>query len=214
MNDQHVPAAEPLQHAHLDAHQVGVEHAHHLVLRAGRIGERAENVEYRAHPELPAHRRGVLHRAVVVGREHETDAHLVDAARHLLGREIDVDAERFQHVGAAGLARHGAAAVLRDLRARRGGDERRRSGDVEGVRRVAAGAAGVDEVRRRPAPYLGRELAHHLRRGGDLADGLLLHAQADDDAGDLRGRHLAAHDLAHDREHLVVEDLAVLDQRG
>jgi hypothetical protein len=56
-----------------------------------------------------------------------------------------------------------------------------------------------------------RELAHHLRRGGDLADRLLLHAQAHDEAGDLRLRELAAHDLAHDVQHLVVEHLAVLD---
>src|SRR5262249_2296102 len=32
-----------------------------------------------------------------------------------------------------------------------------------------------------------------------------------DEAGDLRRRELAAHDLAHDVQHLVVEHLAVLD---
>ncbi len=60
--------------------------------------------------------------------------------------------------------------------------------------------------------HLGGELAHHVGGGGDLADGLLLHPQADENAGDLRGRHLAAHDLAHQREHLVVEDLAAVDE--
>jgi ribosomal protein S27AE len=55
------------------------------------------------------------------------------------------------------------------------------------------------------------ELAHHLRGGGDLADGFLLHAQAGDDGGHHHGRHLAAHDHAHQVQHLVVEDLAVLD---
>ena len=83
--------------------------------------------------------------------------------------------------------------------------------DTLNVRGVAAGAAGVDEV-----PLVGdldrrRELAHHLRGRGDLADGLLLHAQPDDEAGDLRRAELAAHDLAHDVQHLVVEHLAVLD---
>src|SRR5262249_59145771 len=56
------------------------------------------------------------------------------------------------------------------------------------------------------------ELAHDLRGGGDVADGLLLDPQADDEAGDLRRRELAAHDLAHDMQHLVVEHLAVLDR--
>src|SRR5262245_48395947 len=79
------------------------------------------------------------------------------------------------------------------------------------MRGVAAGAAGVDEVLVVLHLDVRRQLAHHLRRGGDLADGLLLHAQADDEAGDLRRRQLAAHDLAHDVQHLVVEHLAVLD---
>jgi hypothetical protein len=45
----------------------------------------------------------------------------------------------------------------------------------------------------------------------DLADGLLLHAQAGEDGGDHQRRNLAAHDLPHQVQHLVVEDLAVLD---
>ena len=57
-----------------------------------------------------------------------------------------------------------------------------------------------------------RELAHHLRGGGDLADRFLLDAQADRDRGDHHRRHLPAHDLPHEVEHLVVEDLAVLDR--
>jgi hypothetical protein len=42
---------------------------------------------------------------------------------------------------------------------------------------------------------LGRQLAHDLRGGGDLADGLLLDAQAGEDGGGHHRRHLAAHDL-------------------
>ena len=59
--------------------------------------------------------------------------------------------------------------------------------------------------------HLGRDLAHHLRGGGDLADGFLLDAQAGDQRRHHHRRHLAAHDQAHDVQHLVVEDLAVLD---
>ena len=130
-------------------------------------------------PSSLAHRRRVLHRAVVVGREHEADAGLGDAtAPPACGRQHDVGAERFEHVGAAGLRRHRAAAVLGDARAGRGGDEHRRRRDVERVRRVAAGADDVDQVLAVGHVDLGGELAHHLRRRGDLADRLLLDAQA------------------------------------
>ena len=212
VDDEHVPAAEALQHAHLDADEVGMEHAEQLVRRAGRIGERAQDVEDRPHAELLAHRRRVLHRAVVRRREHEADAGLRDRLRDLLGLQHDVGAERLQHVGAARLRRHRAAAVLGDARAGRGGDEHRRGRDVERVRRVAAGADDVDQVLAVGHVDLGRELAHHLRRGGDLADGFLLDAQADGERRDHHRRHFAAHDPAHDRQHLVGKDLAVLDR--
>ena len=49
--------------------------------RAGRVGQRAEEVEDRAHGELLAHRHDEARRLVVRGREHEAEAGLVDAAR-------------------------------------------------------------------------------------------------------------------------------------
>ena len=72
------------------------------------------------------------------------------------------------------------------------------------MRRIAARAAGVDEVGVVLHLDVRGELAHHLRGGGDLADGFLFHAQAHDEAGDLCRRELTAH-------HLVVKHLAVLD---
>jgi hypothetical protein len=125
--------------------------------------------------------------------------------------EVDVDAQRLQHVGAAALAGHAAPAVLADLGARSRRHEHRAGGDVERVRAVAAGAHDVHQVRAVGHVDLGGELAHHLRRGGDLANGFLLDAQAGDERGHHHRRQLAAHDHAHDLEHLVVEDLAVLD---
>src|SRR5581483_12164825 len=93
-----------------------------------------------------------------------------------------------------------------------GRDEHRRGRDVERVRSVAAGADDVEQARRVGNVDLRRELAHHLRGRGDLADRLLLHAQADGQGGDHDRRNLAAHDSPHERQHLVVEDLAVLDR--
>ena len=110
-----------------------------------------------------------------------------------------------------GLAADAAVAVLADAGAAGGGDEHAAGRDVEGVRAVAAGADDVDQVRPVLHLDLRRELAHHLGRGGDLADRLLLDAQADQHRGHHHRRHLAAHDAPHQRQHLVVEDLAVVD---
>ena len=147
----------------------------------------------------------------MVGREHEADADLVDALRHLRRAEVDVDPERLERVGAARLRGHGAPAVLGHPRASGGSDEYGRGRDVERARAVAAGADHVDQIVRVLDLDPGRELAHHLGGGGDLAYGFLLHPQRDGDRRDHHRRHLPAHDLAHQIEHLVVENLAMLD---
>ena len=146
VHHQHMAAAEPLQHARLDADQVRMEHAQHLVFRAGGIGQRPQHVEHRAHAEFAAHRRGVFHRAVEIGREHEADADLVYALADLFRGQVEVDAERFQHIRRAAGRRHRAPAVLGDPRTRRGGDQRAGGGDIEGVRGIAAGAAGIHQM--------------------------------------------------------------------
>ena len=125
---------------------------------------------------------------------------------------MEIDAERFQHVRRAAGRRYRAPAVLGDCAPGSRRNQRAGGGDVEGVRGIAPGAAGIDQMGAVGDRHLGGEFAHHLGRGGDLAHGLLLHAQADQDAGDLRLRDLAAHDLAHQRQHLVVKDFALLDQ--
>ena len=56
------------------------EHADHLPLDAGRVGERPEQIEDRARAELDARRADMLHRRMMRGREHEADAGLRDAA--------------------------------------------------------------------------------------------------------------------------------------
>ena len=211
IDHQGVVGAEALQHAHLDADQVGMEHAHQLVRRAGRIGQRTEDVEDGAHAQFLADRSDVLHRAVMTGREHEADAHFLDACGDPFGRKHHVRTERFEHVGAAGPRRHAAVAVLGDARARGCRDEHRGGRDVERVRRIAPRAAQVDQMRLVGNEHRRRELTHHLRRGGDLAHRFLLDAQAGQNRGRHHRRHLATHDEPHDLEHLVVKDLAMLD---
>ena len=188
-----------------------MEDAEQDVGRTGRIGQRPQDVEEGAHAELPAHRRDVLHRGVVIRCEHEADAGPGDAVGDLSGIERQADAERLDHVGAARLAADAAPAMLADPGAGGGDHEHRAGRDVEGVGAVAAGADDVDQMRLVGDLDLDRELAHDLGRGGDLAYGLLLGTQAGDQRGGHDGRELAGHDQAHEVQHLVVEDLAVLD---
>jgi hypothetical protein len=150
----------------------------------------------------------------IVGGEHEAQAHVLDAAGHLLGGQVDVHAQGLQHVGAAGFRRHRAAAVLGHPGAGGGGHEGGGGGDVEGVGGVAAGAAGIHQAEGFRHRHLGGEFPHHHGGGGDLADGLLLDSQSGDEGGDHHRAHFAGHDLAHEAEHLVVEDLAMLDDAG
>ncbi len=199
MHHQHVAAAQAAQHVGHQRHQLRGIDAEHLVGGAGGVGQRAEDVEQGAHAHLAARRHGVAHRRVVVGGEHEAHAHLLDAARHLLGIQVEVDAGHREEVGAARRRRHPAVAVLGDVAAGGGHHEARGGGDVEQVGAVAAGADDVDHVVGAEVDRL-HQLAHHLGGGADLLGGLALHRHAHQEGGDLRVAGLAGHDLAH---HLV-----------
>ena len=55
--------------------------------------------------------------------------------------------------------------------------------------------------------------AHRLGAPGDLVGRLALRPQRDEKAADLRGRRLAAHDLAHDLARLVPREVVPVEQR-
>ena len=159
-----------------------------LAVDAGRVGERAEEVERGGRAELAAHRRGEAHRRVEARREAEPDARPRGcSARHAFGTEVDHHTERLEHVGRTALRRRGASAVLRDLRTRGRGDERGHRRHVDRAGAVAAGAAGVDErsVDVAEVDAVG-ELEHRAHERGELAGGLALRAQRDREPGDLR----------------------------
>ena len=187
-----------------------MEHAHQDVWRAGGVGQGAEDVENRLHAQLFADGGDVFHGGVVIRREHETEADVGDALGNRGGRQVDVDAQGLQHVGTAGLAADAATAVLADFGT---GCRRYKHGtsrNVESVRAVATGADDVDQVGFVRHLDLGGELAHDLRGGGDFTNRLFFDTQAGDERGHHDGRHLAAHDEAHQVQHFVVEDFAVL----
>src|SRR3954452_9327031 len=100
-----------------------MENAQYLVLRAGWVREWPEDIEDRAHAEVLAHRRRVLHRRVVCGREHEADADLVKRLPRFPGREGDLRAKRLEPFGTARRGCHRAPHMLRYLGAGRRGDE-------------------------------------------------------------------------------------------
>ena len=149
---------------------------------------------------------------VVVLREHEADAGLLYALRDLFGRQAEVGAHTLEHVGRAAGRRNGAASVFGYFRARRCGDKHGGGGDIEGFRAVAARADHVDQVFRIRYGHFGGKLAHHGSGGGDFRHGFHFDAQAGHDGGNLLGRDLPAHDLAHQVGHFVVEKLVVADQ--
>src|SRR5690242_6628011 len=82
---------------------------------------------------------------MVAAGEEEPDARLIDAAADGLRRQVEADAERFEHVRRAALARDRPVSVLGYSDARRGDDERDRCRDVERLENVAARPAGVHE---------------------------------------------------------------------
>ena len=101
VDDERVRRAERGEHAADDRHPARLVDAQHLVPRAGRVRERPEQVEDRAHAELAADARDRLERRVEPRREQEADADLLDAALDHVLRRVHVDAERREHVRAS-----------------------------------------------------------------------------------------------------------------
>ena len=70
---------------------------------------------------------------------------------HLLGLELDLNAQRGEHVGAAAARSERAVPVFGDACASSGGEECGGRGDIEGHECAAARSAGIDH-----GPALGR----------------------------------------------------------
>ena len=152
----HLPAhhhptshAERLQHARHRLAQLRARDADELRARTSGIEERAEEVE---NCPLPAFRTELARRADVLEgwmiclREEKGEALLAQSTRRLVGRQVDADAERFQHVRAAGLRRDCAVSVLGHGDARRRANDGDGGRDVERVQPVAPGAADIEDL--------------------------------------------------------------------
>src|SRR5207244_4471287 len=76
---------------------------------------------------------------------------------------------------------------------------------------VAAGSGGVDEVLAL-RPHRQHVIAHRLRAARDLVRRLSLQTQRDQEAADLCGCRLTAHDRAHHLARLLPREVAAVEQ--
>ena len=196
MHDPGAPGAQQRERPREELRQLRARHAHDLMGRPCRVGERPEQVERGANAQLSAHRDDVARRGVHRRREQEGDARVRQALRQHLRACREADAERFEHVGAAAPARHGPVPVLghRQPAGRRhdGGGR----GDVEAAAAVAARAAQVGGGRRGDG-HLDGPVAHRRREADDLVRPLALHREAHEQRGHLRRGRTAVDDLVH-----------------
>ena len=168
---------------------LGGEDAEYLELRTRRIGERAEQVEDGADAELGPHGRDMAHGAVMGAGEHEGDTGAIEAGLEFALVGFKVHAERFEHVGRAGLGRHGPVTMLGDAATRSGDDERAGGGRVEALPWQAARAACIKY--RALDMHLAGMLAHDARACGQLGGRLAAHREASQESADLFRRGFA-----------------------
>jgi hypothetical protein len=95
MDDDGVFCAKLGQHFGHEHGQSPIINTQQLSFDAGRIGERAENVEYGARADFLARPDSVLRGAVQIRRKQKGNPDFVETSTHLRRGEIDMDAKRF-----------------------------------------------------------------------------------------------------------------------
>ena len=138
------------------------------------IQQRAEDVENRPLPAFGAQlprRRDVLERRMKIRREEKRETVLAQRARRVRRRQVNPDAERFNHVRAADRRGHGAVAVLGHGHAGGGAKDGDGGGNVERAQAVAAGADDVEDFARvAPVLFNRRRDGFFAQRAGEGGD--------------------------------------------
>ena len=181
-HDHRMGGAQLAQCVGIDGDIGGASDADELATDIGGIGERPHQVEDGAFADRPADRAETLERRMIILREQEADAQILERGFCRGGRAIEIKAQRFERVGGPRLGRGSAIAMLGDRHA--GGRDHQADGgrDVERMMAVAAGAADVDRaVGRVDRDHPG---AHRTGGGGDLRRGLAAPRHGDEEAGD------------------------------
>src|SRR5438477_12456806 len=117
-----------------------------LKRRPGRIRQGTKQVKCGVHAELTPHLCDAGRRPVKKWRKHKTDSVLVETTLHGFGRSSGVDAQRFEHVGAAGMRCCSVRAMFRNRQTGASDDKSCRRRDVESFHRARTGSRGVDET--------------------------------------------------------------------
>ena len=94
MHEPRSLGAKIAQHPRERFEPASCKDAQHLEFDAGRIGERADEIENGGRAEFGPDRGGMTHRRMMRPRRHEADARLLDAGFDFPGRQFQADAER------------------------------------------------------------------------------------------------------------------------
>ena len=163
----HMGRAKVLQDPRHLGSRFAVKSAHDLAAHTSRVAQRPQDVEARAHGQLPARRHDVLHGRVVMPREDESNAHLVQTGGYSVGTEVNMYAQFLQDVRGPALGRHAHIAMLGYGYPRTGAHEAGRRRNIECPQSVATGATEIDGLCIFTSDGH-QELAHHLGKGGKL----------------------------------------------
>ncbi len=192
--------------------------AHDLRACAGRVGERAEEVEDGADASA-AVQRGIsgLHVCEVQAcRVEEGEPMFPEGFGRVFGVEVYRDAEGFEDISGAALGGDGTVAMLGDGGSGGCGYECGGGGDIEGAAGIAAGAAGVDQSQ---TLFIGEwdgsgGSSHGVDKAGNFGGGFTAGGESPEEGGDLDVGELAGEDAFHEFARLYAgENGAAFDDQ-
>ena len=181
---------QPLQHR-------PISHTHHLSRGTSRVSKRTENVKNGANSNLAPGRSSILHGWMECRGKHETYPHLLYAPPHLLGTQVNLDSQCFQHVGAATPAAHGTVTVLGYLEPGTSSNKSCRSGYIECPGVITS---STDNVNHRVGYFhLNCLSPHDAGQPGNFICRLPFNSKGGDKGTELSRSSLAPHYLFHNR---------------
>ena len=180
--------------------RMGIGCAHKLGVRPSRVGQRPQQIEYRAQLQIGSHRLRVAHRRMQRRREQKADSHFSNGARCLCRFQRDFNSQRLEQIGAArrGIGNR-SVAVLGHMHPGARGHKRSQRRYVKGPRSVPSRSAGVEQ--RLPMGQVRLHLHRHVPHGPGQAHQLRhrrpLHPHRDHKSRDLRMAGTPFQDHAH-----------------
>ncbi len=188
------------------------EYANQLPSYAGRIGQRADEIEDCPCPQFDAHRRDMAHSGVMGLGHHEAYSSLRHTARDVFRREADSDFEGGENVGGTGFRGGGAIAVLSNFDSACGDDQRGKRRNIVRARTVTAGSDDVDRRAQQIDPqHLGPQRGN---RTGDFLDGFPPHPERRKEGAELCWRHLARQNPVEGRLRFTLAEACAGENLG